>query len=97
MVEKGKQNNLGIREIENLELVDRVHEFYFTNLSWPWPVSNIMMIINNDANEDIILIAISEKGKEKLKEFLATNQILEFLWNTTQYIFIWVSNSANPS
>ena len=67
MVEKGKQNNseFVIREIENLELVDRFHEFYFTNLSWPWPVSNIMMIINNDANEDIILIAISEKGKEK--------------------------------
>ena len=67
MVEKGKQNNAEfvIREIENLELVDRFHEFYFTNLSWPWPVSNIMMIINNDANEDIILIAISEKGKEK--------------------------------
>lgn len=55
---KSKQNNS--------ELVAGSHEFYFTNLSWPWPVSSIMMIINNDANEDIILIAISEKGKEKL-------------------------------
>ena len=46
-----------------------------------------MMIINNDANEDIILIAISEKEKENCKQTLVTDQIMEALGKHKTFLY----------
>ena len=46
-----------------------------------------MMIINNDANEDTILIAISEKEKENCKQTLVTDQIMEALGKHKTFLY----------